>query len=75
MKKIICRADGNANTGLGHLYRLFALYEIYKDYYEVIFVTKSSSTLKVIIRRGDLWVLKKHGTFTIFGGSHARVRC
>lgn len=48
MKKIICRADGNTVTGLGHLYRLFALYEIYKDVYDVIFVTKSNSTLSVI---------------------------
>lgn len=48
MKRIICRADGNANTGLGHLYRLFALYEIYKDYYNVVFVTKADTTLEVI---------------------------
>ena len=29
-KKILFRADGNNNIGLGHLYRLFALAEIYK---------------------------------------------
>lgn len=33
--KIIFRADGNSNIGLGHLFRLFALVEIYKDVYEI----------------------------------------
>ena len=33
-KKIIFRADGNATTGLGHLYRLFALVEMYKNDYD-----------------------------------------
>jgi len=47
-KKIIFRADGNSTTGLGHLYRLFALVEMYKDDYEFVFVTKESSTLKVV---------------------------
>jgi UDP-2,4-diacetamido-2,4,6-trideoxy-beta-L-altropyranose hydrolase len=47
-KKILFRADGNSQTGLGHLYRLFALVEMYKDTYDFIFVTKDSSTLKVI---------------------------
>lgn len=43
-KKILFRADGNSNTGLGHLYRLFALVEIYKNYFDFYFITKSSST-------------------------------
>ena len=47
-KKLLFRADGNSSTGLGHLYRMFALVEMYKDTYEFIFVTKTSSTLKVI---------------------------
>jgi len=47
-KKIVFRADGNSSSGLGHLYRLFALVEMYKEYYEFVFVTKESSTLKVI---------------------------
>ncbi|WP_445730719.1 UDP-2,4-diacetamido-2,4,6-trideoxy-beta-L-altropyranose hydrolase [Mariniflexile sp.] len=42
-KKIVFRADGNSDTGLGHLYRLFALVEIYKNHYEFTFVTKTSS--------------------------------
>lgn len=47
-KTIVFRADGNATTGLGHLYRLFALVEIYKSYFEVVFVTKKSSNVEVI---------------------------
>ena len=46
--RIICRADGNANTGLGHLYRMFALYEMYKGAYEMVFVTKADSSAQVI---------------------------
>lgn len=48
MQKIICRADGNANVGLGHLYRMFALYEIYKDTYNVTFVTRTHSEIDSI---------------------------
>ncbi len=48
MKKVICRADGNAKTGLGHLYRMFALYEIYKDIFDIVFLTRSDSTITVI---------------------------
>lgn len=47
-KKIVFRADGNSQTGLGHLYRLFALVEMYKGDYEFVFITKVNSTLKVI---------------------------
>ncbi len=43
-KKMIFRADGNSHIGLGHIYRLFALVEIYKNYFQFIFVTKTSST-------------------------------
>ena len=48
MKTLICRADGNASTGLGHLYRMFALYEMYKDSFDVHFITREDSKLKVI---------------------------
>lgn len=48
MKKIIFRADGNSETGLGHLYRLFALVEIYKKRFEFIFLTKENTTLNII---------------------------
>lgn len=47
-KKIIFRADGNATTGLGHLYRLFAIVEMVKDDFDFVYVTKESSYHKVI---------------------------
>ncbi|WP_164914102.1 UDP-2,4-diacetamido-2,4,6-trideoxy-beta-L-altropyranose hydrolase [Aquimarina sediminis] len=47
-KKIIFRADGNTITGLGHLYRLFALVEIFKESYEYVYITRSSSNAEVI---------------------------
>lgn len=47
-KKIIFRADGNATTGLGHLYRLFSLVEIVKDTLEFVFLTHQTSTDSVI---------------------------
>ena len=47
-KKIIFRADGNATTGLGHLYRLFALVEMYKKDYDFVFITKKTSILNII---------------------------
>ncbi len=48
MKKIIFRADGNSDTGLGHLYRLFALVEIYKTDFECMVVSSESTTAGVI---------------------------
>jgi len=49
MKKIIIfRADGNSSVGLGHLYRLFSLVEIYKESLDFIFVTQETSTHTVI---------------------------
>ncbi|MCK0144111.1 UDP-2,4-diacetamido-2,4,6-trideoxy-beta-L-altropyranose hydrolase [Arenibacter sp. F26102] len=47
-KKIIFRADGNSEIGLGHLYRLFALVEMYKDEYDFVFLTKKDTLLDVI---------------------------
>ncbi len=47
-KKILFRADGNATTGLGHLYRLFALVEIYKEQFDFVFLTKETSILSII---------------------------
>lgn len=47
-KTILFRADGNENTGLGHLYRLFALVEIFKDHYQCVFLTRSSSSQGVV---------------------------
>jgi len=47
-KKLVFRADGNREIGLGHLYRLFALVEIYLESYECIFLTSHNSSLSVI---------------------------
>ncbi|TMM29157.1 UDP-2,4-diacetamido-2,4,6-trideoxy-beta-L-altropyranose hydrolase [Polaribacter aestuariivivens] len=59
-KKIIFRADGNSNIGLGHLFRLFALIEMYKEHYECIFVTKENSTLSVFSKKHNLVILPKN---------------
>lgn len=48
IKKILFRADGNSNTGLGHLYRTFALIEMLKNDFTYCLYVKSSSTLSVI---------------------------
>lgn len=58
-KKIIFRADGNATTGLGHLYRLFALVEIYKERFNFVFLTKETSVLKIIPSNYDLKIIPK----------------
>ncbi len=47
-KKIVFRADGNFETGLGHLYRLFSLAESLKNDYSFIFVTNVSSDISII---------------------------
>lgn len=48
MKKIVFRADGNNNSGLGHLYRIFALIELLKDDFDYVLITKEDSTHKII---------------------------
>lgn len=47
-KKILFRADGNSSTGLGHLYRVFALIEMLKENYEYTLVTKADTELIII---------------------------
>lgn len=47
-KQIIFRADGNSETGLGHLFRLFAIVEMVKDDYDYFYYTKSDSIYSVI---------------------------
>ena len=47
-KKIIFRADGNSQTGLGHLYRIFALVEVFRNEFDYIIITKASSVTEVI---------------------------
>jgi UDP-2,4-diacetamido-2,4,6-trideoxy-beta-L-altropyranose hydrolase len=48
LKQIIFRADGNSLTGLGHLYRLFALAEFYRESFDIIFVCRADSQIDVI---------------------------
>lgn len=43
MQKIIFRADGNNRIGLGHLYRIYALIEMYRSKYPCIIVCKNTS--------------------------------
>ncbi|NNE32363.1 MAG: UDP-2,4-diacetamido-2,4,6-trideoxy-beta-L-altropyranose hydrolase [Winogradskyella sp.] len=47
-KTLIFRADGNSETGLGHLYRLFALVEMLKHNFNFEFVTQQDSNTEVI---------------------------
>jgi UDP-2,4-diacetamido-2,4,6-trideoxy-beta-L-altropyranose hydrolase len=56
-RKILFRADGNSKTGLGHLFRLFALYEMLKADYKCVFLTRENSTLKVIPKNYNLELL------------------
>ena len=54
LKKIIFRADGNSNIGLGHLYRILALVEMYNEQYECVFITRSDSELSVFSKKYEL---------------------
>jgi UDP-2,4-diacetamido-2,4,6-trideoxy-beta-L-altropyranose hydrolase len=57
--EIIFRADGNAETGLGHLFRLFAIVEMIKDDYKYTFFTKFDSTKYVIPENYNYKILPK----------------
>lgn len=48
MKRILFRADGNSEIGLGHLYRIFALVELFRKEYEVVLVTSAQTTVSAI---------------------------
>lgn len=47
-KKILFRADGNSEIGLGHMYRIFAICEILKDSFEIRILTRSNSNVEII---------------------------
>ncbi|WP_405208892.1 UDP-2,4-diacetamido-2,4,6-trideoxy-beta-L-altropyranose hydrolase [Aquimarina sp. LLG6339-5] len=47
-KKILFRADGNSETGLGHLFRLFALVEMFKDSFEYVYLTRETTVTEAI---------------------------
>jgi len=53
-KKILFRADGNSDIGLGHLYRLFALVEIVKGDYEYLFLTNENSAVSAVPKEYNL---------------------
>src|SRR5690606_22671263 len=59
-KQILFRADGNAKTGLGHLFRLFAIVEMVKDDYDYVYFTKPDSTISVIPEYYNYKVLPEH---------------
>jgi UDP-2,4-diacetamido-2,4,6-trideoxy-beta-L-altropyranose hydrolase len=53
VKKIIFRADGNSATGLGHLYRVFALIEMYRGHFDCTLATRVDSYTGIIPRDYD----------------------
>lgn len=63
IKKILFRADGNSKSGLGHMYRLFALIEIYKKKFDFNFITREESTLSVIPEDYNSSIIKSNVTF------------
>ncbi|MFD0963010.1 UDP-2,4-diacetamido-2,4,6-trideoxy-beta-L-altropyranose hydrolase [Pseudofulvibacter geojedonensis] len=65
MKKIICRADGNAKTGLGHLYRMLAIAAFYQEDYELIFLTKQSSIASIIPKEYNLQFIPENITIEL----------
>jgi len=48
IKKVYIRADGNTATGLGHLYRSFALMEMLQNTFECTFISRDNSITSVI---------------------------
>ena len=61
-KKILFRADGNAKTGLGHLYRLFALVEVYNPHYDFVFLTHKSSMESIIPQHYNTAIIPEYTT-------------
>ena len=59
-KTILFRADGNATTGLGHLYRLFSLVEIVKETLDFVFLTYETSTDSVIPKAYNKAIIPKN---------------
>jgi UDP-2,4-diacetamido-2,4,6-trideoxy-beta-L-altropyranose hydrolase len=47
-KKIVFRADGNSEIGLGHIYRCIALADMLKDDFDIEFITKFDSIVSPI---------------------------
>ena len=64
-KKILFRADGNSEIGLGHLYRLFSLVEMLKDNFKFIFLTSEISALNIIPKNYQKKTIPKEITIDI----------
>ncbi len=47
-RRILLRADGDSAIGLGHLYRLFALMEMFRDQFDCTFLTSERSTHEIV---------------------------
>ena len=58
--KILFRADGNSIIGLGHLFRSFALVEMFKDKYEYVFLTRQDSLNKIIPKEYNVNVIPEN---------------
>ena len=56
-RKVIIRVDGNAQIGLGHIYRGIAIAEMLKDNFDIQFITKLDSTIAPIIDAGFNYTL------------------
>lgn len=56
-RTVVFRADGNSEIGLGHLYRLFALTELYGKERDVLFITSFQSAKDVIPNQYNLRVV------------------
>jgi UDP-2,4-diacetamido-2,4,6-trideoxy-beta-L-altropyranose hydrolase len=61
-KKIVFRADGNSRSGLGHLYRTFALIEMYREDFDCVLLTREDSAVEVIPESYTLKILPKEIT-------------
>lgn len=62
-KKIIFRADGNSEIGLGHLFRMFALAEMCKEHFDFIFITKDNSLKEIFPNDYSLVVIPNYIDF------------
>lgn len=60
--KLVFRADGNSEIGLGHLYRLIAIANMLSDRHDCIFVTRESSTQSVIPTKYNVHSIDTMGT-------------
>jgi len=60
IKKILFRADGNYKIGLGHLFRSFALIEMFKDEYECVFLTRQDSLNDIIPKEYRIDIIPKN---------------